>query len=249
MVVLQIAAVLVLSYLIGSIPFGWIIVKLFTGRDVRSIESGRTGGTNVMRAAGTAAGVLTALGDVFKGYITLWVVAWIIPPDSPWKVWLQVAAPLLAILGHNYSIYLLERRADGRLKLRGGAGGAPCFGGALGLWLPAGLIILPVGLLVFLLIGYASLTTISIALSSIAIFTYLALFEGFPWQYILYGVAGLLALLWALRPNLARLASGTERVVGLRAYWKKKRAEHAQHAGSVRNTRPINQKQNVTNNS
>jgi glycerol-3-phosphate acyltransferase PlsY len=243
MLVLQIAAVLILSYLVGSIPVGWLIVKISTGRDVRTIESGRTGGTNVMRAAGTFAGVLTAIGDVLKGYSTLWIVNWLTPPDSPWKVWLQVAAPLLAILGHNYSIYLLERRADGKVQLRGGAGGATCFGGALGLWLPSGLIILPVGLLVFLLVGYASLTTISIALSATVIFAYLALFKGYPWQYILYGAASLMALLWALRPNLARLANGTERVVGLRAFLQKKRTAGKKQGAP---TRPVNKKQNAT---
>lgn len=243
MVVLQIAAVLILSYLVGSIPVGWVVVKLFTGRDVRSIESGRTGGTNVMRAAGTLAGVLTAVGDIFKGFSTSWIVAALIPLDSPWKVWLQVAAPLLAILGHNYSIYLLERRADGRLKLRGGAGGATCFGGAIGLWANSGFIIFPVGLLVFLLIGYASVTTISIALTSTAIFSYLAIAHGYPWQFILYGVFSLLALMWSLRPNLERLTNGTERVVGLRAYLKKRREAGAR---MPRNTRPLGKKQDVS---
>ena len=220
---LPIAGVLILSYLVGSIPFGWIIVKLTTGRDIRFIESGRTGGTNVMRAAGFLAGLLTAIADIMKGLSTSWIVAWLMPIDSPLKVWVQVAAPLMAIMGHNYSIYLLERRSDGTLKLRGGAGGATCFGGAIGLWAYSGAIILPVALLVFFLIGYASVTTLSIALTATAIFTYLAIFEGYPWQYILYGVGSLIILIWALRPNLERLAKGTERVVGLRAYLKKRK--------------------------
>jgi glycerol-3-phosphate acyltransferase PlsY len=220
---LPIAGVLILSYLVGSIPFGWIIVKLTTGRDIRFIESGRTGGTNVMRAAGFLAGLLTAVGDIMKGVSTSWIVAWLMPIDSPLKVWVQVAAPLMAIMGHNYSIYLLERRSDGTLKLRGGAGGATCFGGAIGLWPWSGLIILPVALLVFFLIGYASVTTLSIALTATVIFTYLAIFEGYPWQYILYGVGSLIILIWALRPNLKRLANGTERVVGLRAYLQKRK--------------------------
>ena len=52
-----IAGIIIASYLIGSIPFGWIIVKIATGRDIRGIESGRTGGTNVWRAAGLLAGL------------------------------------------------------------------------------------------------------------------------------------------------------------------------------------------------
>ena len=222
MPVIAAVGVLVLSYLVGSIPVGWLVVKLFTGRDIRTIESGRTGGTNVMRAAGLAAGILTATGDILKGLSTSWIVAWLVPGDPPIKVWLQIAAPLLAIMGHNYSIYLIERRADGTLKLRGGAGGATCFGGAMGLWPWCAIFILPVGLVVFLVVGYASLTTLSIALTITVIFTYLAVFWGTPWQYILYGVISMFLLIWALRPNLARLANGTERPVGLRAYLQKR---------------------------
>src|SRR5512135_2360222 len=125
--IIRILAVLVLSYLIGAIPFGWIVVKLSTGRDIRSIESGRTGGTNAMRAAGTLAGLFTGIGDVAKGFSTALLVSLIIPADVSWRVWLQVAAPILAIMGHNYSIYLLERREDGKMTFRGGAGGATCF--------------------------------------------------------------------------------------------------------------------------
>lgn len=222
--VLAIIAALILSYLIGAIPVGWIIVKLFTGRDVRKVESGRTGGTNVMRAAGFVAGALTAIGDVAKGFSTSLIVAWLLPADVPIKVWLQVAAPLAAILGHNYSIYLIERRADGTLKLRGGAGGATCFGGAMSLWPWSGAFILPIAAVVFLLVGYASMTTLSIAVSATAICAYLAIAYGSPWEHVVYGVISLLILGWALRPNLVRLANGTERAVGLRAYLAKRKA-------------------------
>ncbi len=222
--ILAILAALVISYLIGSIPVGWIIVKISTGRDVRKIESGRTGGTNVMRAAGLLAGLLTALGDVAKGYSTSLIVAWLLPADSPWKVWMQIAAPLCAILGHNYSIYLMERRADGTVSLRGGAGGATCFGGAMGLWPWSGAFILPVGILVFVLVGYASMTTLSISVTALAVMAYLAAVHGYPWEFVLYGVLSFFILGWALRPNLVRLANGTERAVGLRAYLARRRA-------------------------
>jgi glycerol-3-phosphate acyltransferase PlsY len=222
--VLSAMIALILSYLVGAIPFGWIIVKISTGRDIRSIESGRTGGTNAMRAAGFLAGAFTAIGDVLKGLSTMWLVAWLIPPDEPIKVWIQVIAPLLAIMGHNYSIFLIETRSDGRLHLRGGAGGAPCFGGAMALWPWSGAIILPMAILVFVLVGYASMTTLSIAVTAMAIFAYLAVVYNSPWQYILYGVISLILLIWALRPNLMRLAQGNERVVGLRAYLKNRKS-------------------------
>lgn len=221
--------VVVISYLIGAIPVGWIIVKIGTGRDIRSIESGRTGGTNAMRAAGLAAGLLTAVSDALKGFAPFWIIPWLIPGDTPMKVWIQVAAPLFAIMGHNYSIFLLEKRSDGRLHLRGGAGGAPCFGGAMSLLPWAGAIILPIGVLVFLVIGYASVATLSVALAAAGVFTYLAIAHGSPWQHILYGVFSFFIVGWALRPNLVRLFNGNERAVGLRAYLRKRAAQKASH--------------------
>ena len=65
--------VLLLAYIIGSIPFGWLIVKMKTGKDIRVIESGRTGGTNAMRAAGFWAGLLTAIMDILKELSAVWM--------------------------------------------------------------------------------------------------------------------------------------------------------------------------------
>ncbi|PKO15430.1 MAG: hypothetical protein CVU39_10980 [Chloroflexi bacterium HGW-Chloroflexi-10] len=209
---------LVLAYLMGSIPFGFLVVKIINGRDIREIESGRTGGTNAMRAAGLAAGAITASLDVLKGAATAWVVSWLIPGQP----WIQVAAALLAIIGHNYSIFLLAFK-DGKWVLRGGAGGATCLGGAIALWNPIGLIILPVVVLVYLFIGYASVTTMSIALIATIVFIVRAIMGLSPWVYVIYGVLALVALVWALRPNIKRLIAGNERVVGLRAKWLKKK--------------------------
>ena len=63
----------IMGYIIGSIPFGLLIVKMKTGKDIRTIESGRTGGTNAVRAAGFGAGLLTALLDVLIGAASVWV--------------------------------------------------------------------------------------------------------------------------------------------------------------------------------
>jgi len=227
MQILNILAVLLIAYLLGSIPFGWLIVKISTGRDVRQIESGRTGGTNVMRAAGVLAGLLTGIMDVLKGAASVWIARALVPADFPLYTWVEVAAPLLAILGHNYSIYLIERHeSTGKMTLRGGAGGAACLGGAIGLWPSAGLIILPLGLLVYLIIGYASVTTMSVALIAAIIFAVQAAQGALPWQYILYGVAAEMMLVWALRPNIERLRQGNERMHGLRV-WLKNRSGKA----------------------
>ena len=209
--------VIVSAYIIGSIPFGYLVVKLRTGKDLRTIESGRTGGTNTIRAAGYIAGLATGILDVLKSGIAV-LLAKSLFPDHPW---LHVLAGAASVLGHNYSIFLIERTENGKIRLRGGAGGAPALGGAAGLWFPSLIILLPVLLFVWLGIGYASLATISTGLFITILFTIRAWLGLSPWEYILYGVIVSILLIWALRPNIKRLLNGTERVVGWRARKKK----------------------------
>jgi glycerol-3-phosphate acyltransferase PlsY len=215
------ALVLILAYILGSIPFGLLIVKIFTGKDIRAVASGRTGGTNAMRAAGPIAGFATAIMDTLKGAGAVWLASAIVPGT----VWLKVFAPVMAILGHNYSIFLTERDERGRLRLRGGAGGAPTVGGAAGIWFPSLLIILPVSAVLLFVVGYASITTMGAALLCAIIFAVRAWAFGEPWQYALYGLIAEALLLWGLRPNIKRLIEGKERLVGLRARKKKPKSQ------------------------
>ena len=216
------AAVAIASYFLGSIPFGLIIVKLATGKDIRSVESGRTGGTNAARAAGVWAGLGTAIMDMLKSAGAVLLAKILFPLEaSAAFAWLHVVAPLMAILGHNYSIFLVGRDERGRLHFRGGAGGAPCVGGSFGLWAPSILLIVPVGVAILYFVGYASVATISVAFVSTLIFGYLATIKLFPWQYVFYGVLAQVVLIWALRPNIRRLLTGKERIVGWRARKKK----------------------------
>jgi glycerol-3-phosphate acyltransferase PlsY len=210
-----------ICYLIGSIPFGLIIVKLTTGKDVRQIGSGRTGGTNAMRAAGLLAGVATAVLDVMKGVASGWVAEWLVPGDP----WLKVLAAIFALWGAIHSIFLVEKDEKGHWRLRGGAGGATGLGGAIALWNPSVFFILPIGALIYLFVGYASVTTISVAVSALVIFAIRAVLDNQPVQYIVFGAAALAIVLYALRPNLKRLKEGTERMVGLRAYLQKKQKQ------------------------
>jgi len=221
MLMLTYALVLILAYILGSIPFGLLIVKIGTGKDIRAVASGRTGGTNAMRAAGPIAGLATAVMDVLKGAGAVWLASALVPGT----IWLKVFAPMMAILGHNYSIFLTERDERGRLRLRGGAGGAPTVGGAAGIWLPSLLFILPVGGIMLFVVGYASVTTMSIALVAAIVFAVRALMLGEPWQYAVYGLIAEALLLWTLRPNIKRLIEGKERLVGLRARKKKPRLQ------------------------
>ena len=220
--------VLLLAYLLGSVPFGLLIVKLRTGQDIRNIASGRTGGTNAMRAAGLWAGLLTAIFDILKGAGSVWL-AQAISPDTHW---IHVFAPIFAILGHNHSIFLPEFDENRRFKgLRGGAGGAPAVGGAFGLW-PASLaIILPLGVIVFFTLGYASVTTMSVALFAIIVFAVRATF-GFPWVDVLFGVLAEILLILALRPNIKNLLAGTERVVNISLHGRIKAKREAEASKS-----------------
>jgi glycerol-3-phosphate acyltransferase PlsY len=207
---LLIILIVLLAYIFGSIPFGLIVVKLMTGRDIRKVASGRTGGTNAMRAAGPFAGILTAALDVLKSAGAVWLVRWITP-----NTWVHAAAACAVILGHNYSIFLRERKPDGRYHLRGGAGGSAVGGGAFGLWEPIGLFLAPVGLLLWNFVGYASITTLSIGFVTLVVFIVRAVLEHGPWAYVVYAVVAQFLLIWALRPNLKHLVQGTERRHGL----------------------------------
>jgi len=146
----------------------------------------------------------------------------------PAAFWIHILAPGAAILGHNYSIFLAERNAQGRLRLRGGAGGATATGGACGLWPASLLIIIPLGALVLFGIGYASVATMSVALTAILVFAYRAWIGASPWQYIVYGFIAELILMWALRPNIRRLIAGQERLVG----WRAKRKNYSSSSNS-----------------
>jgi glycerol-3-phosphate acyltransferase PlsY len=223
------AAVLA-GYLLGSIPFGMLIVKSRTGKDIRQVESGRTGGTNAVRAAGFWAGLLTAILDIAKGAASVWLAQ-----SLTGNNWIHVLAPLAAILGHNYSVFLITRD-DGKIRFHGGAGGAPALGGAIGLWPGIFPYVVVGAALLWATTGIASLTTISIGLIIIIVFG-INISKGIqPPQDIWYGIFAELLLLWALRPNLKKLITGKERVVKyslngwLRAR-KEKRAE-SQNAAS-----------------
>lgn len=93
---------LLLAYLIGGIPFGFLFVKLKTGRDVRSLGSGNIGATNVLRSAGWAVAVCTLLLDIGKGYFAVWLMGRF---GSSSPAWLSAAA-IAVMAGHAYPVFL-----------------------------------------------------------------------------------------------------------------------------------------------
>ncbi|MDW8185328.1 MAG: glycerol-3-phosphate acyltransferase, partial [Anaerolineae bacterium] len=190
-------ALLLGAYLLGSFPTGWVVVRLLTGQDVRRVGSGRTGGTNAMRAGGLPAGLLTGLGDLLKGALAI-LLARLLFPDQPMA---GVIAGWLAVAGHNWSIWM---------GFRGGAGTAPNIGAALALWPLSAAVLLPMIPLAAALTGYASLTSMVLALAIPLVFAVRTVFFNGPWVEILYGLGTLGMVAWALRPNFRRLREGTE---------------------------------------
>src|SRR5438270_12472950 len=90
------------AYLIGGIPFGYLIVKLTTGRDVRSLGSGNIGATNVLRTTGRAVAIVTLLLDILKGFAAVWLADRLTGHSV---IWMSTAA-LAVILGHAYPVFL-----------------------------------------------------------------------------------------------------------------------------------------------
>jgi acyl phosphate:glycerol-3-phosphate acyltransferase len=213
-----IAVVLLIAYLLGSFPSGLSLVFLTTGQDLRRMGSGRTGGTNAGRAGGTWVGIATGILDALKAMLAVLIARFLFPGFHE----LEAIAGLATVLGHNYSIFLTEWIPWGSIKrpvLHGGAGGAPTVGSAIAFWWPSALIVLPVGIIVFLFVGYASITTLVGGIVIAVVFTIRALLGISSWAYAVFGYIACLLLAFALRPNIERLMKGTERIVGLRAWW------------------------------
>jgi acyl phosphate:glycerol-3-phosphate acyltransferase len=95
-------AALVVAYLLGAIPFGYLLVKWKTGADVRAAGSGNIGATNVLRTTGRAAGVATLLLDITKGYAAVWVAQRV----TGGNVWWMSAAALAVMAGHAFPVFL-----------------------------------------------------------------------------------------------------------------------------------------------
>lgn len=206
------ALVILLGYGIGALPMGFIWICLIKRQDITKIGSGRTGGTNAMRAGGFFLGLLTAISDLLKGYLAAYVAGWLVPE----QIWALVLAGIAAVAGHNWSVWLYWWRG----KLSAGAGTGPNIGAAIFFWPPIVLIMVPWILFMVMIVGYASLASITAGLLIMIIFAIRYLSLGAPWEYIVYGLLTTLLVIIALRANIQRLIKGTENRVGV--FTKKK---------------------------
>ena len=194
----QIALVLAASYLIGSIPTGYIIVKLFTGQDIRTVGSGSTGATNVKRVMGKKWFFAVMLLDALKGALPVVLTA-LFGADFAGGL-LPVLAAICVILGHSKSVFL---------NFTGGKSVASGVGTLLALDWQAGLIIAAVWGVVTWVSRYVSLgSVVALALSPLIMW-----FLNAPPAYIVYAVIAAIYVIYLHRENIKRLKEGTENKV------------------------------------
>jgi len=215
MIIAKFVAVVVLGYLLGSIPFGLLIAKRQAKVDVRQYGSGKTGATNVLRTAGRKSAALVAALDVSKGVLAVVFAGLIVGRDylvvgdfGLGMLVAQVLAALAAVAGHNWSIFL---------RFKGGRGVAPFFGGLVALCPVAAIFGGEILIIGAGLTRFASLGSIAGAVGTYAILVPLTIMNGFPIEYLFYALVGAIMVLVMHRDNIARLLSGKERKLGEKA--------------------------------
>ncbi len=193
---MDVLTAILIASLIGSIPTGYIIVKLFTGQDIRTIGSGSTGATNVKRVMGKKWFFTVMFLDAFKGALPV-ILAKIFATAFISIGLIPVLCAIAVILGHSKSIFL---------NFSGGKSVASGVGTILALNWQVGLIISVVWSVITYISKYVSLGSI-IALSLSPIFMYL---YKEPISYILYCVLGAVYIIYLHRANILRLINGSE---------------------------------------
>lgn len=189
---------IILSYLLGAVPFGLIFSRLFSNVDVRTVGSGNIGATNVLRAAGKKAAAMTLLADALKGLIPVLLVRYVLEDDLT-----AVLSGAAVILGHNYSVYL---------KFKGGKGVATSYGVVLAVAPWTGFICLIIWMIVAFLWRYSSLS----ALVSFAFYlgsTFVtSTSQSKPYGLLALFIFGM--IYYRHRENIKQLLSGTEPKIG-----------------------------------
>ena len=200
MLVIQYGVVILLGYLLGSIPFGYLVCRA-RGVDVTQYGSGRIGGTNVLRTAGKKAAAVSIGCDVLKGALAVLLARWLAGTE------LAVAlAGFAAVVGHNYSLYI---------GFRGGAGTGTSMGAYFFMapW-PTLIVGLSSAFIGFVVLRYASVTSLLIVFIMSPALLIGVLFFQQPMEHLAFALAVGALVLWSHRPNIKRLLQGTERRIG-----------------------------------
>jgi glycerol-3-phosphate acyltransferase PlsY len=187
------AALVVLGgYLLGSMPFGYWVVRAFKGEDIRKVGSGNIGATNVWRSYGKAYGIPIVVLDVAKGFVPALAGTLLVGPLT------GVLAGGAAMLGHWRPLFLRFEKGGKTVATAGGTffGVAPLLGViGLGIWL-----------VVFLVTRYASVASMVTAVA----LPFVAVALGEPWPVVAFAAAAGAAVIVLHRANIARLRAGTE---------------------------------------
>ncbi|MQY67039.1 MAG: glycerol-3-phosphate acyltransferase [Dehalococcoidia bacterium] len=217
MIIVKLVAVVVIGYLLGSIPVGYLLSRRHAKVDVRAHGSGKTGAANVFRTAGRKWGLLVAALDISKGALAVVIAGLIVGSEyllvgdsGLW--WLlasaQVLAALAAVAGHIWSPFL---------KFKGGRGVATFFGGLVALCPVAALFGGEILIIGTGLTRFVSLGSIAGAVGSYAILVPLTILNNFPVEYLFYSLVGVVIIFVMHRDNIRRLLSGKERKFGEKA--------------------------------
>jgi glycerol-3-phosphate acyltransferase PlsY len=187
---------LVIAYLIGSIPTGYLMTRLITGQDLRAVGSGGTGATNARRALGSKWGAAVAAIDVAKGVLAVLVARWL----DTGELTIAIAGAVV-VAAHCWPIWL---------GFKGGKGVATGGGAAIALS-PWGLLLVPLLVIPVALTRYVSLGSLTAAVGAPILFGILALLDVTPDEYVVFGLVAAIVIVWRHRENIERLRSGTER--------------------------------------
>ena len=199
------AAVLPLAYLMGALPWGYVVLVLRRGIDIREYGSGRTGMSNALRTAGLKLAGLVLVLDLVKGMGAVLLARALIGDPAA-----EVAAGLMALVGHNWPAFL---------NFRGGRGIAPGLGGLALLSPVAAVCGVAVFLPICIITRYLSLGSILGVLTACGLLVALMLLKVNPWGaisnlYLIYALLGGGVILWQHLDNMQRLVKGTERRIG-----------------------------------
>jgi glycerol-3-phosphate acyltransferase PlsY len=180
------------AYLLGSLPFGYWLPKLFRGEDIRAGGSGNVGATNVFRVYGRRLGAAVVLLDMGKGFAAALLGIW------AGGALVGVLAGAAAMVGHVRPVFLRFQKGGKMVATAGGA--------TFALVPLAALCCVGVWIVVFLVTRYASVASIATAL---ALVLFAWLFDS-PWPVLAFAVAGAAAIVLLHRHNIRRLVAGTE---------------------------------------
>jgi glycerol-3-phosphate acyltransferase PlsY len=203
-VVIQAILAAVVGYLLGSIPTGIIVARIYGNVDLTAHGSGRTGATNVLRTLGTGAAAVVFAGDFLKGMLAVLIAKFLIAPDNTW-IWMIAA--IAAVVGHSYSIFI---------GFKGGRGVVTAFGASVVAAPVLILIAFVIGLIIVAATRYVSVGSVIGAILGGLLMCGLAYTQSDP-AWALWGVLVGGFIVVAHKDNIERLRAGTERKLGERA--------------------------------